>query len=138
MTNISRDDRRLKRSHPLIKYAINRDGDLFFVECPICHRQDCLEPEDSRVRGVFRCQFRDCKHLFEVYTEDGVKTIFDHREGNLESKDILVLDGDKLRAGINDDAPWWWRRYPIYRDLQENGRDAHGHRPYYSVSRVIS
>jgi hypothetical protein len=133
------DDPRPRRKYgPNIKFAINRDGDLFVVECPVCHRQDGLESEDERVKGVFRCRLSTCNTLFDVYPEDGIKAIFDFREGDLEKGSALVWDNGKLCAGINEDAPWWWQRdYIQNKDLQSTGFDAHGHRLYYRVSRVI-
>ena len=134
------DDLRPRRKYGQnIKYAIDRDGDLFVVECPSCHSQESLEEEDKRCRGIFRCQKSTCNTLFEVYTEDGVRVIHDYREGDLEKWAVLTYDNDRLCAGISEDAPWWWpRKVVTARDLnRETGKDAHGHHPYYKLSRII-
>ena len=66
-----------------------------------------------------------------MYLEDGLRVIYDHRNGNVLFPTTLVTDELKtLHLGIADDAPWWWPRRGLWRDLQPDGKDAHGHEAY--------
>jgi hypothetical protein len=49
-------------------YAVNRDGDLYQVKCPVCNTH-LVSPVAS---GFFVCKKR---HVFRIYTEDGVRQI---------------------------------------------------------------
>jgi hypothetical protein len=74
-------------------YAINRDGDLFQVSCPVCNNKK-VAPAGC---GFFVCSR---KHVFSVYTEDGVIEITPENEKKLLGQDLV------------------------------HGEDAHGHNPY--------
>lgn len=118
-------DRRKKASYAHTKSAINRDGDLYLVECPVCGSQEVIRARD---KTYFVCG-RD--HRFRVYTEDGVVKLKDHRKGNIERFPVKVVydEAHTARLGLEKDAPWWWRRVSIHRDLH-NGKDAHSHHKY--------
>jgi len=75
-------------------FAIDRDGDLFQIACPTCRTKKVNHADGS----VFICARR---HVFSVYTEDGVREITD------ENKEKVLGD-----------------------DLQKNGKDAHDHHEY--------
>ena len=127
-------DQRPKSNHAYTKYAINRDGDLFLVECPQCGNQVTKWIESER---HFCCFMNDCWIAFRVDTEDGVIKLFDHREGNIAlSKTIAYDPAGQWRIGIYDDAIWWWDKRTLYRDLQPSGRDAHDHGKYEILGRV--
>lgn len=79
------------------EHYINRDGDLFRVICPECGSKN----HHYISGGFFVCARR---HLFQVYTEDGV------------SKESEMSDDSKKRI-LGD-------------DLQKDGKDAHGHEKY--------
>jgi hypothetical protein len=135
-------DRREKCSYAHRSYAVDRDGDMYLIECPVCHQTQSvtvyLLPEDKPCHncGKMGETHFHCYHCsdfgFNVYLEDGLREILDHRTGNLPNPGIAVRDDqNKYRMGIDADAPWWWRRYEIYYDFNSaNGKDAHGHKPY--------
>lgn len=125
-------DRRNK-SWPRTVFAVNRDGDFFLVECPSCHATQgpwiisgcarCLEPGPH-----FHCD--RCDIGFQVNLEDGVVRILDHRTGVPPLPTTLVREtSGTWHLGISRDAPWWWGRKELLRDLRD-GKDAHGHAPY--------
>ncbi len=126
-------DRR-KKAWGLTKWAINRDGDFFLVECPKCHTQHVSY---LKSRKLFECY--KCKIIFSVYREDGVVKIIDHRKGNIKDfprtsyRDIYPDSFHRL--GIEGDAPWWWRKKAVYRDLHD-GMDAHRHKPYKIIEQT--
>ena len=126
-------DRR-KKAWGITKYAINRDGDLFLVECPQCHRQCIQFVEKKKIFECYKCRIR-----FSVYREDGIVRLVDFRKGNIQHFPRTAyrdIDSEKFyRLGIENDAPWWWRKKAIYQDLH-NGMDAHGHKPYKIVEQV--
>lgn len=122
------------------KFAINRDGDLFLVECPRCHRQDVFPLRNVRpirYKGMRLKPFDCCicgyggdDGLFFVNPEDGVVKLRDYRRGNLVFPATVVYDEyGHGYLGIWPDQPWWWRARDIYPDLRD-GRDGHGHAPY--------
>ena len=121
--------------------AINRDGDLFFVECPVCHSTDIQS------RRILAC--RSCHEHFMPYYEDGCQTInvdneFGSVRPNSEGKVCLIelKKNDyfkKVLLGRNDKPEVLAKikaKYPEMRvlrlpaDLQKNGKDAHGHKSY--------
>ena len=130
-------DRRPK-SYSRIVYAINRDGDFYLVECPRCHKTQGLgfnwsyegkKPySDISPPKTFQCH--ECDIGFWVHLEDGLRDILDHRMGTPSLPSVIVFDGKIIRLGLAKDAPWWWTRREIYRDLQPNGKDGHNHHPY--------
>lgn len=121
------------------KYAINRDGDMFIVECPQCHREVGLSYKKNREtrKASFVCSH--CAVWISVYLEDGVVEMRDHRKGNIPERAIAAYDpGASIwRLGIGRDAPWWWTRRTICRDLQASGKDAHGHKTYRVVESTV-
>lgn len=134
-------DRRPKKSWHRTVYAVDRDGDLFLVECPQCHDTQSIifnwdyERQstyvDSVPAKVFQCSM--CSIGFRVYLEDGLRRIVDHRDGVPPLPSKVVWDDNRtIHLGISGDAPWWWRRREIERDLHD-GKDAHGHKPYELV-----
>lgn len=125
-----RERRPKLRGYTSAKYAIDRDGDLFLVECPVCHDQGVFWDQERR---VFACRGGSMNgHAFRVYLEDGVRPIRDHRKGDVREFPAAVVYDDAVktwRLGLKRDAPWWWRRRDLYRDLHD-GKDGHGHKPY--------
>jgi hypothetical protein len=121
-------DRRKRLGWPRNVWAINRDGDLGLVECPKCNEFQTVT--FCREDKSFECYVCDCH--FDVYLEDGVVRLKDHREGNVKTPTKAVTDETGiLRLGIDRDAPWWWERKEVYRDYNpDNGMDGHGHYPY--------
>lgn len=118
-------DRREKKTYSRTVYAINRDGDMYLVECPQCHNTQHLWKEQKKPFECNRCQI-----AFSVYTEDGVVRLKDHRAGNIPLPAVAVRDDQGTwHLGIAKDAPWWWTRRTVERDLHE-GKDGHGHYPY--------
>jgi hypothetical protein len=90
-------DRRKKRYGHTV-YAVDRDGDLFLVECPSCHDTQSIlfnwhYSEERDAEGyrkgnaitevvppkTFQCY--SCDIGFHVYLEDGLRRIIDHRDG---------------------------------------------------------
>lgn len=128
--NIKRPfDNRPRDNYGTGKWAINRDGDYYLVECPSCHRQ-CISRD--KAHGRFICSY--CDIGFVVYTEDGAFSFRDYREGNVNFPANLVWDeAGNGYLGLTEDAPWWWRRRDIYRDLRKDGKDGHGHQLYETV-----
>jgi len=140
-------DRREKKGWSLQVYAIDRDGDLYLVECPKCHQTQHLlfnldldQPWEQRHSDApkvwtdavppktFQCC--TCSIGFRVHLEDGIRQIQDHREGTPPLPSVVVWDDNhKMHLGITADAPWWWKRREICRDLH-GGKDAHGHKRY--------
>ena len=120
-------DRR-PRGYGDTKYAINRDGDLFLVICPMCSYQHV---GFNAVPATFQCPYAPCSTTFRVYTEDGVIRLVDHRRGDVALPAVAVYDPavKVYRLGVDADAPWWWKRREVHLDLYE-GVDAHGHEPY--------
>ncbi len=141
-------DRREKKSWSLNVWAIDRDGDLYLVECPQCHQTQHLvfnldldqswEQRNSDAPKVwteavppktFQCC--SCDIGFRVHLEDGIRQIRDHREGTPPLPSTVVWDDNgTMRLGITAEAPWWWQRREICRDLRPDGKDAHGHKRY--------
>jgi len=134
-------DRRKKCSYSRSTYAVDRDGDMYLIECPQCHRIQSLSVQyrgeaapcprcGKHGQTHFHCSF--CPIGFSVYLEDGLREILDHRYDNPPNPSKVVRDDQgKYRMGIDTDAPWWWRRCTVYYDYNpENGKDAHGHEPY--------
>jgi len=139
-------DRRTKTGYTKTVYAVDRDGDLYLVECPQCHatqhivfnwNYDAKTPYTTVLPPkVFQCF--SCSIGFRVYLEDGLRKIIDHRDGTppLPSK-VVWDDSGKIHLGISNDAPWWWRRREIFRDIQYVAMkgvmvpvDGHAHHPY--------
>jgi hypothetical protein len=131
-------DRRPKKGWNNTVYAVDRDGDLFLVECPKGHHTQHVffnwnyEEKKACTNSVppktFECL--SCGIGFRVYLEDGLRRIRDHRDGTPPLPSMVVWDDNhELHLGISKDAPWWWKRREIYRDLHD-GKDAHGHKPY--------
>ena len=126
-------DRR-KKSSGTTKYAINRDGDLFLVECPECHRQHVWYEKGKKGFECYKCRI-----IFSVYREDGVVKLVDFRKGDIQyfpRTAYREFYPDHLYVlGIEGDAPWWWGKKAIYRDLHD-GMDAHRHRAYKIMERT--
>jgi len=120
--------------------VVNRDGDLYYIECPECHSTDLT------ARRLLTC--RDCHTTFNLYFEDGyqrfsVITNFGRVDGyngkmklmelkpNAYFKTQLLGRNDKATA-LNEIK----KKYPdmkiitLYRDLSKNGKDAHDHAKY--------
>lgn len=145
-----RIDRREKKNYSRTVYAINRDGDMYVVECPSCNdhqgvwcfRPSERSPDGSYLREAFCdiCQSVRRMHFhcgrcgigFDVHLEDGFCKIQDHRDGVPPFPTKLVIDDNGgYHMGISADAPWWWKRTDGYRDYNpENGKDGHGHELY--------
>ena len=146
-------DRREKKSWSRAVYCMDRDGDLYLIECPMCnntqslwcHRPWDILTEEQRTSGQrdafcdtcgtmrrthFHCS--RCSLGFDVHLEDGLHKVEDHRDGvpPLPTKAVQD-DGGKWHLGIDKDAPWWWTRREVERDFNPaTGKDAHGHEHY--------
>ena len=129
-----RIDRRKKKVWSLTVYAANRDGDYYLIECPQCHRFQHLYYDQDKHR--FECS--PCNIEFQVYLEDGLLKILDHRDGNIPlPAKVVTDDSGRHHLGITEDAPWWWRRREIYRDYHpDTEKDAHGHKQYVVFPRA--
>jgi len=126
---LKRDRRERLRGYWNSKWAINRDGDLFLVECPVCHDQYVHYFQDER---VFACS-GGMGHRFRVHLEDGVRQLIDHRRDNIVHFPAVAVYDDAAKTyhlGISKDAPWWWKRKEVYRDLRPDGYDGHKHKLY--------
>ena len=147
-------DRREKKSWSRQVYCIDRDGDLYLVECPQCHDTQglwCHRPWEILTEAQQEAGMREapcdscggepkrthfhcgrCAIGINVYTEDGLRKLRDHRDGNPPNPTYAVCDDSgNLHFGIAADAPWWWKRREVYFDYNpENGKDAHGHHQY--------
>lgn len=134
-----RIDRRDKQGYSRSVYAVDRDGDLYLVECPQCSRIDIFFNWDYENKKAytdtvppkaFQCSM--CEIGFTVYLEDGLRRLRDHRKGVPPLPSIVVWDDTgTCHLGIAKDAPWWWRRREIYRDYDpDTGKDGHGHYKY--------
>lgn len=118
-------DTRPKRSYSSYRWAISRDGDYHLPECPNCHTMQLWFDEETRKYICSKCQAE-----IMVYLEDGVVRVEDHRDENPEFPTLMVQDdAGQWHMGITNDAPWWWRRRRVYRDLH-HGKDAHQHQYY--------
>ena len=116
-------------------FCANRDGDLYYIECPECHSTDLKRPH------MFMC--RDCGTFFYLYTEDGIKNYWwvrvNHTIRNQDKEIIIMTDErgrhyspferqqEQLKKELGDSLK---RTEIIYRDLRENGKDAHRHQKY--------
>jgi len=118
-------------------YAVNRDGDLFYIECPNCHNVELIK------RTFFGC--KHCMENFSVYCEDGLRHYPVNSDfGSLSSRDTIKLiqlkDNDYFYIplyGRNEKRVNGLKgKYPnmkiinLDRDLQNDNRDAHGHCKY--------
>ncbi len=120
-------------------YAANRDGDLFYIECPSCHSTDL------NTKRIMSC--RKCHTHFSLYLEDGFQTFpaitqsgsINPLHGGNEIKLAKLKPGDYFLTNILgrnvtriDELK---AKYPdlkivkLGRDLS-NGTDAHGHAEY--------
>lgn len=118
-------------------WYVNRDGDKCYIECPDCHNMDLTS---LRVLGCSYCHTR-----FTVYPEDGI------RYQSLVTEMGRCSAGGELRiVGKEKDAHFKQILYPrnyekaaeivqmwphaeivtLQRDLQKDGKDAHGHALY--------
>lgn len=120
-------------------HVVNRDGDLYFIECPECHTTDI---NAQRIFGCRKCHVRFCVYAedgissFCVQTESGTVTPFDKKikilqlkKGDYFHKNHLPRnDGQMstLKAAFPE-----MKVITLYRDFQkESGKDAHGHERY--------
>lgn len=117
----------------------NRDGDLFYIECPTCHSTDL------NTKRIVSC--RDCHTHFSLYFEDGLKSFptitqsgaIAPMHGGVEIKLLKLKPGDYFLTNVLgrnaahiDELK---TKYPdlkvvkLKRDLH-NGTDAHNHQQY--------
>jgi len=114
-------------------HCANRDGDLFFIECPSCHHVDL------KAKKILMC--RDCGQHFVPYFEDGHKIIKNVKKfGKTLYDEVRLVTFDKK----DDYFKVWHVPYPrhdikgmnpneiIYlrRDLRKDMKDGHGHEKY--------
>jgi hypothetical protein len=110
-------------------WCANRDGDLYYIECPEC---SCV---DLKAKRIMMC--RSCGQHFSLYFEDGSRN-FDVRQfgstfSDKEVKIILLEEKDKEwhvpfpRHNIESMEPV--KIKTLYRDLND-GKDGHGHERY--------
>lgn len=113
--------------------AANRDGDLFYAECPECHGVDL------KSKRIIMC--RDCGQHFIMYFEDGFLQFDVMNSGGSFHRD---KEARIIRLEKNGN---WYAPFPrhdiasmnpveqkvLYRDLR-NGKDAHGHAEYERIT----
>lgn len=116
-------------------FVANRDGDLYYVECPECSGTDLTQ---FRLLGCKRCHTR-----FSVYFEDGFKSFEVQADGNISSYDKLKL----VQPDPQDSSYFIWHgrnadrieelksHYPMAKVITllkdyKNGKDGHGHEEY--------
>jgi ribosomal protein L37AE/L43A len=114
-------------------YAVNRDGDLGYIECPDCHKLDLKK------KTIFMC--KDCGQHFMIYTEDGIKYFPTYVGIGISASGAIKLVKEKDGHFSTYVMP---REYnsitkemkvtELWRDLQSNGKDAHGHDFYRKVN----
>lgn len=118
--------------------TVNRDGDLFYIECPECHSTDLNS------KRIISC--KSCHTHFSIYLEDGFKsisvltehgTIGNHKEviklmelkpGDYSKVNLLGRNEGRLNE-IKEKYPDM-KVIKLYKDLQKNGKDAHYHDEY--------
>lgn len=115
-------------------FCANRDGDLYYIECPECHSTDINRPH------MFMC--RDCGTFFDLYKEDGIKSYFgvkvnwtikDYEKMTIITDDrgIYYSPFERQQAQLKKELGASFKREEtICRDLRKNGKDAHGHQKY--------
>lgn len=118
----------------------NRDGDLYYIECPSCHSTELNS------KRLIAC--KNCHTHFSVYLEDGFRTfkvitnsgtvsgsdgeikLLELKPGNYFKVELL---GRNNKFSIISNLK---KKYPdlkivtLERDLGEDGKDAHGHSKY--------
>ena len=153
-------DRRPKYKYGSLRvYAVDRDGDLYIIECPQCHQMQRLscyrkykdtgeilgegKTDPTTIPREERCCFcynpythfhcHTCAIGFSMYLEDGLRELLDFREGNppLPTHVVRAPESKTQYLGLEKDAPWWWTKREVYKDLHD-GKDGHGHKPYES------
>jgi len=62
-------------------WAIDRDGDLYRVKCPVCRTPEVIHVDS----GFFVCKKR---HIFSAYTEDGVRQITEENIKRVIGEDL--------------------------------------------------
>lgn len=119
--------------------AANRDGDLFYVECPECGSLDL------NIRRFVAC--RNCHTFFSLYFEDGMKRIdvendFSSISAHGENLKLISLDSQdhvkKILYGRNKNRLGELKeKYPdakvmtLYRDFNPKTKmDGHNHHQY--------
>lgn len=127
--------------HKQTLLCANRDGDLYYIECPSCHSTNVHR------RTFVGC--RSCHTQFQLYFEDGCRTQDIHTDlSNLSARgdktefveikrpNRRVTDAhiwhprnEKRFKELQDSHPEA-RKLTLYRDLQKDGKDGHGHSPY--------
>jgi hypothetical protein len=120
-------------------HAVNRDGDMHFIECPECHTTNV---NSLRLFGCKKCHTR-----FSLYGEDGFQTYCVESESGtvnpfdkkitllrLKSNDWFLKNHLPRNDGTLDDLK---KEFPdmkvikLYQDLDRiSGKDAHGHEKY--------
>lgn len=120
-------------------HAVNRDGDLYFIECPECHTTNV------NALKLFGC--KSCHTRFSLYGEDGFKSFRVESESgpvSAHSNRIHLLQlktGDyfvKEHLPRNDGQLGELKKaFPemkvieLSRDFRsDTGKDAHGHQRY--------
>jgi len=118
----------------------NRDGDLYYIECPSCHSTDVHR------RTFVGC--RSCHTQFQLYFEDGIRTIDIRTDlSNLSAREDAHFVEIKRPNRHSTEAHIWHprnekrfeellkshpeaKKLTLYRDLQIDGKDGHGHELY--------
>ena len=114
-------------------YAVNRDGDLGYIECPDCHKIDLKK------KIVFMC--KDCGQHFMIDTEDGIKNFPTYAGIGVSASGTIKLVKEQDGYFSTYVMPREYNNITremkvneLWRDLQPNGKDAHGHDYYRKVN----
>ena len=122
----------------------NRDGDLYFIECPKCHSTDL------NTQRLIGCRY--CHTRFSLYFEDGMRIfhldnemgtaspsngrikIIELKKDDYFSK-ILLPRNEKRLNELKEKYPDF-KVIILNKDLRKDGKDAHGHHKYESFALV--
>jgi len=121
-------------------FTVNRDGDLYYIECPECHSTALTS---KRLLGCKSCHTR-----FSLYFEDGFRSLsvitnsgtVSGSNGKIKLLELKPKAYFKSQLLGRNDNPKAMsdlkKKYPdlkviiLNKDLQKDGKDAHGHQQY--------
>jgi hypothetical protein len=126
------DLKKEKSQHITKMHCANRDGDLYYINCPDCKCTDLKE------RTVLMC--KNCGTHFNLYFEDGHKELLVRDYSEQTDKRLVIGtfddDGDYFQEWyiitpkIESYNLPFKKKKALYKDLQDNGKDGHGHHKY--------
>ncbi len=132
-SKLTKEDLQREMSQKVTKLkCANRDGDLYYINCPDC---DCT---DLQKISLYMC--RTCGTHFDLYHEDGRKEILLRDYPYQTERRMLIgtfdKEGDyfeewfKITPRIESYNLPFLRTKTLYKDLQKDGKDGHGHHKY--------